>query len=286
MKKTTKKKPSYRQLTDREHRILQAWEKVPKELWSCPDLFTKSDVGNWMVHNKAYDAIMTGGVEALGFSIARCFDFCLDLISQLDQAENDHLDSVAPLLSILQEHNKIYHYCYEKIPDNSEEIDRFGRPKTSKNEIVIFEKKFDQHYYNQPIRETNWIRKWSTRFGKHSFECYEDPLIGYRSSTTTIKGQDFVLSDRSYGDVQIYPEVERYLRSRENLNKIQFKFWAMARASVVLFDIDDATKKSMNFMPCRIQFGDKSFYLRVTKDDCDMMLEPKLESHWSLDGIN
>lgn len=281
MKKKSEK-ISYRHLTNREHQILQAWETVPTELWSSHDLFKKADGGNWMVHNKAYDTVMTGGVEAVGFSIARCFDFCLELIDQLDAAENAHLDSIAPLLNLLQEHKKIYHYLYELAEPNK--LDRYGRPSCDRNDVIVFEKEYDPHNWCQAIRQTNWIRKWSARFGKHSFTSHEDQLIGYRSKTEKIAKQDFVLSEHNWNDIQIYPEVTQYLKTSGELHRLQWKFWAMARACVALLDIDKATEDSMNFMPCRIQLGDRSFYLQVTKDCCDMLLEPQLESRWSLDG--
>lgn len=285
MKKPAKTKPAklkYRHITDREHCILRAWETVPTELWSSPDLFKKADGGNRMVHNKAYGLLMTGGVEALGFSIQRCFDFCLELIDQLDAAENAHLDSVEPILDLLQERGKICHYLFE--PAEPDAADLYGRPARDKNEMILFKKEYNPHYYGMAIRQTGWIRKWAKRFGKRSFTSNEDQLVGYRSTTEKIGGQDFVLSENNWDNVDVYPEVSQYLKTSGELRRVQIDFWSMARASVALFDIDEETQKSMNFMPCRIQLGDKAFYLYVTKDDCDMMIDPILESSWSLDG--
>jgi hypothetical protein len=273
-------KPNYRQLTNREHDILRTWETVPKELWSEPDLFIGDETRSWMTSSKASKIVMADGVEALGFSIQRCFDFCLEIIERLDLAESAHLDSVAPLLALLQEHGKVCHYVYCEAGD---EEDEYGRQR-ARNEVVVFKKEYDQHYYGQAIRQTNWIRKWEARFGKHSFSSHENSLIGYRSKVETIKKQSFVLSEYDYDDVQIYPEITQYLKTSRELHIVQMKFWAMARACVRLFDLDKATEDSMNFMPCRIQLGDRSFYLQVTKDWSDMSIAPQLESNWSLDG--
>ena len=228
--------PGGRQLSDFEQQVILKWRSVPEELWSKPNLYKE---GYDFISNRLISAVQNKGLQSLGFTKEKVFDYCHSTLLNKVPVEDKHIENVLSIIELLRKHGgEINHYCKDA------------------NIVKTFRIE-DYSNYGNLHAYSEFHSRLINLTGGVSFAIHESKF----QSSMPFGGHRWAVSNVDFKNLDVYPELDDYLAHREILNKINLNLSKIAEALPVLFQIGKEQLKKITIKPCLISNGEKAFYL-------------------------
>jgi hypothetical protein len=228
--------PHDRQLSEFEREVLLKWRLVPEELWSKPNLYGKD---RNLIPNKLISAVLNRGIQSLGFTKEKVFNYCHSTLLKRTPVEDAHIDNVCSVIDLLRGHGgEINHYCKESHLLKTFRIDDY----THHGYLPGYS---DFHY--KLMKRTDRVT-----FITHETKFKESLRFG---------GNYWATSNVDFKNLDHYPELDAYLAHSKILNEINMNLSKIAEALPVLFQIGKEQINKITIKPCFISDGQRGFYL-------------------------
>ena len=228
--------PGGSKLSDFEQQVLLKWRYVPEELWSKPNLYKE---GYDFIPNRLISAVQNKGLQSLGFTKEKVFDYCHSTLLSKVPVEDKHIENALSIIELLRKHGgEINHYCKDA-------------------HIVKTFRIEDYSNYGNLHAYSEFHSKLIKLTGSVGFASHESKF----QSNITFGGNRWAVSNVDFKNLDIYPELDDYLAHSEILNKINLNLSKIAEALPVLFQIGKEPLSKISIKPCLISNGEKIFYL-------------------------
>ena len=228
--------PSGRNLTDFEQQVILKWRTVPNELWSKPDLYKEP---NGTIPNRIISAVQNKGLQSLGFSKEKVFDYCHSTLQNKVPVEEKHIENVLSIIDLLRKNGgEINHYCKDAHIVKTFRIEDYS----NYGNLHAY-----SEFHSRLIKFTGGV----------SFAVHESKF----QSSMSFAGHRWAVSNVNFKNLDIYPELDSYLAHSEILNKINLNLSKIADALPVLFQIGKEQLNKITIKPCLISNGERCFYL-------------------------
>ena len=224
-------KSKLRKLSDFEEQVILKWKFAAPELWSEPELYLL-DI------DKIINGVRKDGLSFIGFDKDKLFQHCLTMMKRREDAESLQVLHASKVLSLIEKSGeKIAHYS----------------PK--KNTVSIFEITLHD-YYSSPTQDP-FTMKLREALGGKSFSGSENKLY----EKIKVGGETWAASNTDFKNLQIYPEIEDYLKHTDVFTSLRIEIGKLAEALPTLFQIGKDEEKLLSLKPCFLTDGKDGFYL-------------------------
>lgn len=228
--------PGGRQLSDFEQQVILKWRSVPEELWSKPNLYKE---GYDFIPNRLISTVQNKGLQSLGFTKEKVFDYCHSTLLSKVPAEDKHIENVLSIIELLRKHGgEVNHYCKE-------------------THIVKTFRIEDYSNYGNLHAYSEFHSKLIKLTGGVSFASHESKF----QSSMPFGGHRWAVSNVNFKNLDVYSELDDYLAHSEILNKINLNLSKIAEALPVLLQIGKEQLNKITIKPCLISNGERAFYL-------------------------
>lgn len=224
-------KSKLRRLSDFEEQVILKWKFAAPELWSTPELYS-------LDMETIISGVKRDGLSFVGFDKDKLFQHCLTMMKRRERAENLQVSHASKVLSLIENSGeKIAHYS----------------PK--KNTVSIFEITLHD-YYSSPTQDP-FTMKLREALGGKSFSGSENKLY----EKIRVGGETWAASNVDFKNLQVYPEVEEYLKHTDVFTSFRIEISKLAETLPTLFQIGENEAKLLTIKPCFLTNGDDGFYL-------------------------
>lgn len=220
-----------RRLSDFEEQVILKWKFAAPELWSRRDLYS-------LDMEEIIKEVKREGLSFLGFDKDKLFQHCLKMMREREEVENLQVFHASNVLSLIEKAGKkINHYS----------------PK--KNIISTYEITLQDYYGNQS--QDSFTKKLREALGGKSFSGSEHKLY----EKIRFGGEVWFASNLDFEDLQVYPEVEEYLKHTDTFTSLRIEISKLAEALPALFQIGKDEDRLLSTKPCFLTDGVDGFYL-------------------------
>ena len=224
-------KSRHRLLSDFEEQVILKWKFAAPELWSRQDLYS-------LDMEKIIKGVKAEGLSFLGFDKDKLFQHCLTMIKRREEAENIQVLHASKILSLIEKSGKkINHYSIRK------------------NTVYTYEITLQDYYGNQ--LQDSFTRKLREILGGKTFSGSEHKF----HEKIRVGGEVWFASNSDFEDLQVYPEVEEYLKHTDIFTSLRIEISKLAEALPVLFQVGKDEERLLSIKPCFLTDGVDGFYL-------------------------
>jgi hypothetical protein len=224
-------KSKLRRLSDFEEQVILKWKFAAPELWSRPELYS-------LDMDQIINGVRKEGLSFIGFDKDKLFQHCLTMMKRREEAENRQVAYASKVLFLIESvGGKIAHYS----------------PK--KNTVSIFEITLHD-YYASPTQDPFTIKLREALGGK-SFSGSENKLY----EKIRVGGETWAASNTEFKNLQVYPEVEEYLKHTDVFTSFRIEISKLAETLPTLFQLGKDETRLLSLKPCFLTNGSDGFYL-------------------------
>jgi hypothetical protein len=224
-------KSRHRPLSDFEEQVILKWKFAAPELWSRQDLYSL-DI------EKIINGVKAEGLSFLGFDKDKLFQHCLTMMKRREEVENIQVLHASKILSLIEKSGgKISHYSPRK-------------NIVSTYEITL------QDYYGNHFQDS-FTKNLREALGGKIFSGSENKL----HEKIRVGGEVWFTSNSDFKDLQVYPEVEEYLKHTDIFTSLRIEIAKLAETLPALFQIPKDEERLLALKPCFLNNGIDGFYL-------------------------
>lgn len=235
-------------LSAKDEAIFKAWESVPPELWSGPDIYNREN------YAKVYKKIQKKGLAAIGFDKTKLFDACISLIEKRDSAEDIQVELTGRVHRTLSENGgSLDHYDLEE------------------NTVYSFqqEKDVDQYLYKK-YNTDDFIEKLRDRLGVATF-CHSKESLSNKN-VLKIGDDSWQRTYKNFDHIGVYQEVQEYIDHSKKFRELKSQIFKLSISLPVLFQIDESILRKITCKPCLLHHKGRQFYLTAFEGVFDIKM--------------